>query len=66
MTCEHALYGAYLLDWYRTHNEGEPVSYDEFYDNELDDDEYMDLLVANAPELKRYLRIHRSEREDSE
>lgn len=45
------LYGAYLRYWYNTHDEGKPVCFEEFVDNELQDDEYMTYVIQSAPAL---------------
>lgn len=43
---ELILFGCYLHDWVKTHDEGEPVCFDEFMDNEFWDEEWMEHLLT--------------------
>lgn len=43
---EEILYGLYLHDWIATHDEGEPVCFNEFLDNEFMESEIVDNLLT--------------------
>lgn len=59
------LYGWYLHDWVKTHDEGDPVCFDEFQTNEYLDEEWM-LGLLNKYALEYAIFEYRTKVQEGE